>query len=124
MRPGSPGASVGGGTAFETVARQKAPGKHQAPSFNLRAVWCLRFGASLELGAWCLVLFQYPWSFVIVFTVISVLFVWAGGSPVYWSAWKFWSALYWSARRRGLSVWAVWQQEWRAVWRRVDSWLV
>src|SRR5437868_5602063 len=45
--------------------------KHQAPSSNLEkgssrrqpctsmSLWCLKFGASLVLGAWCLVLFTF-----------------------------------------------------------------
>ena len=43
---------------FKSTKSHQAPEKHQAPNFNQLQcrVWCLKFGASLELGCWCLVL--------------------------------------------------------------------
>src|ERR1043166_7753957 len=37
--------------------KRQAPEKHQPPSFDHAAVWCLVLEASLELGAWCFELF-------------------------------------------------------------------
>src|SRR5207244_1975484 len=46
----------------------QAPEKLQEPSFKTRAlrVWSLKFGTSLVLGAWMLVLFAPPYSTVFV----------------------------------------------------------